>query len=129
MSAYFIPFNFCPTSVSVKTSSYTIPAGYYACVVANVAGSGSFTIDSDTALVAALWTALASSGLQTSNTPGTTALLTSGTNSLPGNAFTSSSAKAAVSATYWLPTGTVINGSGGLDGSWYATVSLYRMIS
>jgi hypothetical protein len=34
MSAPFIiPFNFCPTSTSLKTAAYTMPAGKYACVV------------------------------------------------------------------------------------------------
>jgi len=45
-----IPFNFQPSSVSVKTSSYTIPTGKYAYVVAFVTDGGSFSIDSASAL-------------------------------------------------------------------------------
>jgi hypothetical protein len=45
MSAPFIvPFNFQPVSVSVKTASYTIPAGKYARVVVEVDSGGVFTI-------------------------------------------------------------------------------------
>ena len=45
-----IPFNFQPASVSVKTSSYTIPTGKYAYVVAFVTDGAFFSIDSVTAL-------------------------------------------------------------------------------
>lgn len=46
----FIPFNFQPASVAVKTGSYTIPAGSYARVIAQVAANSTFTIDGATAL-------------------------------------------------------------------------------
>lgn len=46
MSAPFIvPFNFQPVSVSVKTTSYTIPSGKYAYVFVEVYSGGIFTIN------------------------------------------------------------------------------------
>jgi hypothetical protein len=52
MSDIFIPFNFNPYSTSVKSSSYTIPSGYYALVTAYCEwnSSATFTIDGVTAL-------------------------------------------------------------------------------
>lgn len=46
-----VPFNFNPTSVSVRTSSYTIPAGRYAKVFADCDSGGIFTINGVNALV------------------------------------------------------------------------------
>jgi len=44
MSApFFVPFNFQPYSTTIKTTSYTIPAGYYALVLPQC---GNFSIDS-----------------------------------------------------------------------------------
>lgn len=43
MSTMIVPFNFQPSSVSVKTASYTIPAGKYAKVQCYFTGSGSTT--------------------------------------------------------------------------------------
>lgn len=42
-NSFNVPFDYNPTSVSVKTSSYTIPAGSYAYVINSC--SGDFTID------------------------------------------------------------------------------------
>lgn len=51
MSAPFIvPFNFQPVSVSVKTTSYTIPAGKYAYVFVEVYSGGIFTINAVNAI-------------------------------------------------------------------------------
>ena len=50
MSDIQVPFNFQPVSVSVKTGSYTIPAGQYAYVTAEVRDGGSFLIDGTAAL-------------------------------------------------------------------------------
>lgn len=47
MSLISFPFNFNPDSVSVKTGSYTIPAGKYARVTPNVYDGGNFSIDSN----------------------------------------------------------------------------------
>lgn len=47
--ANYIPFNFNPSSVAVKTSSdntYTVPAGFYAYVQVNLNQDGTFDIDS-----------------------------------------------------------------------------------
>lgn len=48
-----IPFNFQPESTSVKTSSYVIPAGKYAQVLASVGSdqTSTFTIDGSQALI------------------------------------------------------------------------------
>ena len=91
MSDLFVPFNFQPLSVSVKSSSYTIPAGNYALVTVVVehdGGAASFTIDTVSAIQ----------------------VMTA------GNIAT---------ASFWLPSGTVINGSG----DWVATVQLYTNIT
>ena len=45
MTAAFLPFNQNPDSVAIKTSSYTIPAGFYARVIATNFETD-FTIDS-----------------------------------------------------------------------------------
>ena len=47
-----VPFDYEPESVSVKTGAYSIPAGKYAKVTAQVFKNGSFTIDSNVALEA-----------------------------------------------------------------------------
>ena len=46
----FLPFNQRPSSTTVRTSSYTIPAGKYARVTVYVEKGGSFTIDGGVAL-------------------------------------------------------------------------------
>lgn len=177
-----VPFNFQPTSVSVKTSSYTIPAGSYAYVEAQAEDGGTFTIDGSTALNAKAQTsvnsesdsfALSGSGSLTVNVAtnklailrlylsaitGNPTLTISGnliTTSLTtaynnvyylgsGDSFvisTGSSEQAfgyytfheydpnitetTNTASFWLPTGSVINGSG----QWRATVSLYNEIT
>ena len=47
-NSFNVPFDFNPTSVSVKTSSYTIPAGSYAYVIN--ASDDDFTIDGTVAV-------------------------------------------------------------------------------
>jgi hypothetical protein len=49
-SRVIIPFNNCPAAVSVKTASYTIPAGKYALLTVNLIGTATFTIGGVTAL-------------------------------------------------------------------------------
>lgn len=52
--ATFLPFNFNPNSVSIKTTSYTVATGYYARVtVTNL--ETDFTIDSVTAVEKIKW--------------------------------------------------------------------------
>lgn len=43
-NSFNVPFDYNPTSVSVKTSSYTVPAGSYAYVINS--SNGAFSIDS-----------------------------------------------------------------------------------
>ena len=138
MTDIVIPFNFQPVSVSVKTSSYTIPAGKYAYVTANAIGSATFKIGGTTAL----------SGSSTTQTTNTSSALRYGTASggvfsterhllsnsagdyadTPhGDAFgyASKTFNEVATASYWLPAGTVISGSG----TWRATVSLYNELT
>jgi len=139
MTDIVIPFNFQPVSVSVKTSSYTIPAGKYAYVTANAIGSATFEIGGATAL----------SGSSTTQTTNTSSALRYGTgrggaytterhllsgyvnNDLArdphGDAFgyASKTFNEVATASYWLPAGTVISGSG----TWRATVSLYNELT
>jgi len=46
----FKPFDYNPNSVSVKTGSYSIPAGRYALIEAEVRNGGTFSIDGSVAL-------------------------------------------------------------------------------
>lgn len=46
----FVPFNNRPFSTDVKTSSYTIPSGYFARVFAVADAGATVTVDSDTLL-------------------------------------------------------------------------------
>lgn len=131
MSAPFIvPFNFQPVSVSVKTASYTIPAGKYARVLVNLEGSATFTIGGVTAIRGTENTVLASDNLRTV-TPASqqsNALYTSTgetSASAVGGAFNESVRQTAITAELWLPTGTVINGTG----TWRAVVMEYNEIT
>jgi hypothetical protein len=131
MSApFFIPFNFQPASVSVKTASYTIPAGRYAYVVANVEGTGTFTIDAATALRSTQNSVLASDNLRTS-TPASqqsSALYTSTSDasaSAIGGAFNETTDQKTVVHGYWVPSGTIINGTG----TWRAVVTEYNQLT
>lgn len=138
-----VPFNFQPTAASVKTGSYTIPAGSYARVVVNLEGSATFTIDTVTALRGTQNSVLGSSGLitQTQNIEASSAGIATtfsgqvliardgevngGTNNSGSNAFTAATDQKTIVAEYWLPTGTVINGTG----TWRAAVMLYNEIT
>lgn len=68
----FVPFNHQPSSVSVKTSSYTVPAGSYARVIV-IDTSDNFTIDAVTAIEATHYVGSSSSFTQgnkfTNNSP------------------------------------------------------------
>lgn len=48
----FVPFNFQPTSTTVRTGSYTIPAGNFAYVKVQCETGGTFSIDGSVALEA-----------------------------------------------------------------------------
>lgn len=180
-----IPFNNDPTSVDVKTSSYTIPSGSYAYVTAQVADGGTFTIDSTTALdstsgssssaTSTTFSISGSSGspaslvtvssgyigeyeLEVTSAGGNRTIvvggvtisgITTGTYNfkLGGGDSISATATGAggdsisgrifgyqyaphlqnteSQGSFWLPSGTVINGTG----TWRATVSLYNELS
>jgi hypothetical protein len=174
MSAPFvIPFNFCPTSVSVKTASYTIPAGRYAQVYVEADSGGIFTIDAVSAVVTAAFvnidqivtgagvltytaptgyrsniTALGSNSNDTVSINGNSGTFTLVANTMretsfelgpagnlsltPAGTRTAGISGSAIpsnntsrQATFWVPTGTVISGSG----NWKAVVQEYNVIS
>jgi hypothetical protein len=110
-----------PVSVSVKTALYTIPSDRYARVTVNVIGSATFTINAVTALSGTQNNVLASSTMQTgANNAGT---LSVGGNGTAGNtaAYGVIADQKNLSETYYLPGGTVINGTG----VWRAVVEEY----
>ena len=172
MSApFFLPFNFQPSSVAVKTGSYTIPAGKYARVTVEVDSGGIFTIDAVSALTSAAFVNVDStsgsgtgsvtytvptgfkasvSGIATGESAfsvnnngdqllgtsihtnlfnigpaGTLTVYTSllGFARVQGLATPSNATNR--QATFWLPTGTIINGSG----NWRAVVEEYNEIT
>lgn len=123
-SPFVIPFNFQPASVSVQSGSYSIPAGNYARVTVNIDGTGTFTIGGTTALSSTEISVLSTTSLRMGFTT-TDALHTVGGQSGGPAATTSATDKKSVTATYFLPTGTAINGTG----TWRAVVELYNMIT
>lgn len=181
-----LPFNFQPDSVSVKTSSYDIPAGSYAYVTFCVRAGGTGTIDGSTAIDSLSNTNGDSVGISQASSlgtinnytvptdyvfegyvtqsTGTNAAVTVGGNQLcratnqgsgtdagsgpvviragggdvvsvasVSGAFTyiigystkEGSAHDPVTASFWVPTGTTINGTS----TWYATVALYNELT
>lgn len=124
-AALVVPFNFQPSSVSVKTGSYDIPTGKYAKVVVNLEGSATFTIGGVTALVGTQNSVLGSSSLTYSNTGVSGRLSTHGAETVAGSAFTPATDQKTVIAEYWLPAGTTINGTG----TWRAVVMEYNNIT
>jgi len=125
-SRVFVPFDNNPLAVSVKTASYTIPTGRFARVLINLEGSATFTIGGVTAIRGTQNSVLASDNLKT-NTSLSNALVTT-TASDPGTAgaaFTETNDQKTTIAELWLPSGTVINGTG----TWRAVVMEYNAIS
>lgn len=122
-----IPFNHQPISTSVKTSSYTIPAGNYARASVFILGTGTFTIDGLVACGGVQNTVLASDNLKLGTTSLPGALITAASDSgySTGGAFTEATDLKPIVAEYWLPTGTVVSGSG----TWAVTIELYNMIT
>jgi len=120
MSAPFvIPFNNNPSSVSVKTASYTIPAGKYALLTVNLIGSATFTIGGVTALQGTQNDVLGSSVVDAFNvqtaggaTSGQGIITTSGTFATTFAAFATAIDQKTVISQVWVPTGTVISGTG-----------------
>lgn len=124
-------FNGNPSSVSVKTGSYTIPANKYAYITANCENGATFSIDGTVALSSNNWSVLAKStgniysttgvasytagsaveGVLTSSNANAT---TSGSGATDGDpVFTNATAMTAVVANFWVPTGTVLTTSSG----------------
>ena len=129
---FVIPFNFQPESVSVETGSYTVPAGKYARVTVNLEGSATFTIGGATALRGTQNTVLASDNLRISDASfptgaGTLSADTIGAADLgaAGGAFSESTRQVTVVQSYFLPTGTLINGTG----TWRAVIEIYNSIT
>lgn len=127
MSApYIVPFNFQPVAISVKTTSYTIPAGKYARVVVNLEGSATFTIGGVTALRGTQNSVLGSSPI-THSTNGSAVRMAVGdpatfTNGL---AYASATDQKTLIADFFCPTGTVISGTV----TWRAIVTEYNNIT
>ena len=115
-----------PASVNVRTAGYTIPADRYARAVANVIGSATFTINGVTALAGTQNSVLASDNLRLSSVDGSTpGGLYSGVsaNSIQGvgGAFSEATQQQNLVQDYFLPPGTIINGTG----TWRAVVEEY----
>jgi hypothetical protein len=102
-----IPFDFNPYSTSVKTSSYTIPSGYYARVTASVDGYGPQS----------------GSSVSYITIDGNTVLESNGRGAYDGVNEVMVWSQEALTRSFWVPVGTVINGSG----TWYATVQLFKI--
>lgn len=131
-----ISFAAGPVSVQVVTGSYTVPARKWARVTAHVIQGGAFTINGSTALSSVnslrSWSVLASDNYQHWNhsTLGRAEMsITSTTNATSlgvGTGFNENTAYSEAitseTATFKIPSGSVINGSG----TWRATVELYE---
>jgi hypothetical protein len=129
-SRVFVPFDNNPTSVSVKTASYTIPSGKYAKVVVNLEGSATFTINGTLALRGTQNSVLASDNMRVSNNnfsfgSGYLATTSNSDTQAAGSAFTETTDQKTVIVELWLPTGTVLNGTG----TWRAVVMEYNAVT
>lgn len=108
-----------PATVSVRTAGYTIPADRYARAVVNVIGTGTFTIGGVTALAGTQNNVLGSSSWGWSNGNVGTASTNSGVPS--GSVYGFVADQKNLVHDYFLPAGTVINGTG----TWRAVVEEY----
>jgi hypothetical protein len=96
-----------PTSVSIKTASYTIPANTYARAVVNLEGIATFTVNGVLTLRGTENSVMSSmSEYRYTNIP-----IGTYNGSVVAASGASTSQKPLVQD-YWLPTGTVINGTG-----------------
>lgn len=126
-----------PVSVSVITSSYTVPAGKFAQVHYNLEGASTITVNGATASRGTSNTVLGSDNISlgplkgdgnfnsyrqliTSTWPG--AEPASSSVNYTGTAFNESTDNKTVVGDLFLPSGTVISGSG----TWRATVMIYN---
>ena len=138
-----IPFDNNPQSVTVITSSYTVPAGKFARVHYNLEGSSTLTVNGATAVRGTQYAVLGSSAIQYQTQGGFTysaggfssstnanKLITTNTgdasisNNVPTAAFGQSTAQHTVTGDLFFPTGTVISGAG----TWRAVVILYNIV-
>ena len=113
-----------PIAISVKTAGYTIPANRYARAVVNLEGTATFTIDAVTALRGTQNSVLGSSAMDGSlaNVSEFGINVQTSTASWGGAAaFTSATDQKTVVQDFFLPSGTVINGTG----TWRAVVEEY----
>ena len=127
-----------PVSIAVRTAGYTIPANRYARATVNLEGSATFTINGNTAIRGTqnsvitangnLWTSSGTPNPTGGNMPPGTLNTASLNGTIVNNTatFTGVYANATdqktVIADIYLPTGTVINGTG----TWRAVVEEYR---
>lgn len=114
-----------PSSISVVTGSYTVPAKKYVRAIVNIEGTGTFTINGATALRSTQVNVLTSSVLRVNNQGGGTSLSTGllgGSTVDTGAAFSFASDQKPIVAEVFLPSGTVINGTG----TWRAIIELYE---
>lgn len=109
-----------PTSVSVKTAGYTIPADRYARAVVNLEGSATFTINAVTALRGTQNTLLGGN-LTGTTSSGTRLAVTTVGDGTTGSATVLSTDQKTVVQDLFLPPGTIIGGSG----TWRAVVEEY----
>lgn len=119
-----------PISTTVITSSYTVPVGRFAKLVANLEGSATLTINGVTALRGTQNSVLGSSPLNhrvwfnAGASRNENVLQTLGADNVSftlGSSFASATDQKTVTADLSLPAGTVIAGTG----TWRATVMLF----
>lgn len=109
-----------PAFVSVVSAGYTIPASRYARAVVNVIGSGTFTINAVTALAGTQNSVLSGSNMVVGT--GSENGLRAATFGGPyANAYTTVVDQKNLVQDYFLPAGTIINGTG----TWRAVVEEY----
>ena len=89
-------------------TTYTIPAGEYAYVTAQVRGGGTVRLDSTTVLTSDSWNTLGkgAGNLWSTGTAGALNATASGTST--DAAYTADTAESSEAASYWVPTGTVV---------------------
>lgn len=126
--------------VSATAASYTVPAGFYAIVKAQVRNGGTFSVNGTVVLTSNTWNSISSNSspntitgggnsgtvmptMSTANPSGTTTSYVTGTGIAqnPGNngtaytssaTFTNATAMTAIEQQFKVPTGTVVVGAG-----------------
>jgi hypothetical protein len=128
-NSHFIPHDGNPTTATVKTGSYTVPAGSWAKVKAHCHGTATFTIDAIAALKTTQTTQTtktASLLLMDNFTSGQLATSAGGTPGVtPAETFATVTFYPSVSEQFNVPTGTVLN----VTGDARYTVELYPIIT